>query len=222
MTSLPVFKNTPEKQAEVHSKSRKSPEFCGTKKEVISVLKLSGGLEGLNPLAHLNDPLPLVNFNPLGGRCNLPSSYHFTVNEWFRVLLITTRPPSTTMHCISCVRSFGHHLVIKINFSAKQSTKRTFFPNLKFWRRGHCPLPQRDRGGSPLNPIQHACLDSTFWPTALDPLAVFGQFEHWVIPSVVLCLVSCLALLLECCTVTATDRTVSFVQTQFMLAEVFI
>ena len=113
-----------------------------------------GGWVGLDPLAHLNDPLALVNVNTLGGRCNpLPlSSYHsLSMND---LLLIITRPPSTTMHCIPCVRSFEHLLVIKINFSAKQYTKIRLFKikSLKFWRRGHCPLPQRDdRGESPPN-----------------------------------------------------------------------
>jgi len=66
------------------------------------------------------------------------------------LLLIITRPPSTIMHCIPCVRSFAHLLVIKINFSAKQSTKIRLFKikNLKFWRRrieGPLPIPHTVR-----------------------------------------------------------------------------
>jgi len=63
--------------------------------------RVGGGY--LNPLAHLNDPLAQVNVNPFGGRggrCNPPSSYHsVSMND---LLLITTRPPLTTMHCIPC------------------------------------------------------------------------------------------------------------------------
>jgi len=60
-------------------------------------------------------------FQPLrgGGSLQPPSSCHLTVNEWF-----ASYQPSTTMHCIPCARSFVHLLVIKINFSAKQSTTR--------------------------------------------------------------------------------------------------
>jgi len=120
--------------------------------KMYTVLELSGGW-GLNPLAHLNDP-------PSSGKFQLPRGVaatplaHITSLAMNGLLLIITRPPSTTMHCIPCVWSFGHLLVIKINFSAKQSTKIRLFQikNLKFWRRGHCPLPQRDRGGSPSNP----------------------------------------------------------------------
>jgi len=75
---------------------------------------------GLNPIAHLNDPHSSGKFQPLGGRCNPLAHYHsLSMNGLF----IITRPPSTTMHCIPCVRSFGHLLVIKINYSAKQSTE---------------------------------------------------------------------------------------------------
>jgi len=116
------------------------------------------------------------------GRCN-PLA-HITSLPMNGLLLIITRPPSTIMHCIPCVRSFEHLLVIKINFSAKQSTKISLFKikNLKFWRRGHCPLPQRDRGGSSPNPTYsaRASIRTSWLPTALDPLAVFEQFEHWL------------------------------------------
>ena len=45
-----------------------------------TVLELSGGGR-VEPLAHLNDPLALVNFNPLRGSLQPPSSYHFTACE---------------------------------------------------------------------------------------------------------------------------------------------
>jgi len=56
-----------------------------------------------------------------------PPSAHITSLSMNGLLPIITRPPSTTMHCIPCVRSFGHFLVIKIHFSAKQSTKLCLF-----------------------------------------------------------------------------------------------
>ena len=151
------------------------------------MLKLSGEGRGWTPLAHLNDPLALVNFNALG---ESPARYnplaYITSLSMNGLLLITTRPPPTTMHCILCVRSFGHLLVIKINFSTKQSTKIRLFKikYLQFWRRGHCPLPQRDdRGESPPNStysarasIQPPDLLQRSTPT----LAVFEQFERCI------------------------------------------
>ena len=67
-------------------------------------------LQGLNPLAHLNDPLALINFNPLGGsgRCNpLAHITSLSVNGLLRII---TRPLSTTMHCMCTViwASFGY------------------------------------------------------------------------------------------------------------------
>jgi len=91
------------------------------------VLELSGvgGGFGLNPLAHLNDPLALVNFNP--GSLQ-PPLVHITSLPMNGLLLIITRPPSTAMHCIPCLRSFEHLLVININFSAKKIYKNTSAP----------------------------------------------------------------------------------------------
>ena len=125
------------------------------------MLKLSGGKGfgrgGVERLRSLEQPPSSGKFQPPRGSLQPPIA-HITSLSMNGLLLITTRPPSTTMHCIPCVWSFGHLLVIKINFSAKQSTKIRLFKikNLKFSRTGHCPLPQRDRGGTegPL-PISH-------------------------------------------------------------------
>ena len=109
---------------------------------------------------------------------------HITSLSMNDLLLIITRPPSTTMHCIPCVRSFGHLLVIKMDFSAKQSIKIHLFKikNLKFWRRGHCPLPQ-NRGGSPASPTSVPRFDLltsyNARPVDLRSCFVFEQFEHW-------------------------------------------
>jgi len=140
------------------------------------VLELQGGVGGgvEPPSSFERHPPPSCGkFQPPQGG----SLAHMTSLSMNDLLLIITRPPSTTMHCIPCVRSFGHLLVIKIHFSAKPSTKIRVFKIKRSKILEERALPPSTEGSRRVpsqSHIQHACLDSTFWPpTALDPRSCF-------------------------------------------------
>jgi len=138
--------------------------FFGSKgKGSVQIVGFGGGVEPPNSFEW---PPSSGKFQPPRGRgcwCNPPSSYHsLSMNGLF---LIITRPPSTTMHCIPCVRSFGYLLVIKINFSAKQSTKICLFKIKNFGGEGTAPSHRGIEEG-PIPVQRTACMPQLDLPTS--------------------------------------------------------
>jgi len=138
------------------------------------VLELPGG--GLDPpsLVHWSDPLALVNFNPLGG---LPQPPPSPLAHWrWVVCFLYTSTVNNILAYASRVYKFLTAFGYKLFFY--KSTPFTDRKSKNVGGEGHRPLPQLDRQGFPPD----ATYSARAWfrsLSALDPLAVFEQFEHF-------------------------------------------
>ena len=142
-----------------------------TSKSIFAVLELPRWRGwGFNPLAHWSDPLALINLNPSGEGVDIPPA-DVTGNEWFAYC-----------HTSSVCGYFNIFWLLGKILALKNLQKKRLFKIkiLKFRRRGALTPPTKGPRRVPPK-ATYSAPASIRPPTALNPLAVFGQFEHCIL-----------------------------------------